>query len=121
MDWDLFDGFDRVEKVKRRLAEEEAARAELEIQRLDTILDVWSSYVSLNQWLTHLPPALVQAHLNIDLATIHAIPHPEEVIVPAEFGEYFKLGATRPSSQSPSPVRFAFPDTNEQRSPGVGH
>ena len=39
--------------------------------------------VSLNEWLTHLPPALVQAHLNIDLATINAIPHSEEVIVPA--------------------------------------
>jgi oxalate decarboxylase len=39
--------------------------------------------VSLNQWLTHLPPALVRAHLNIDLATINAIPHSEEVIVPA--------------------------------------
>jgi oxalate decarboxylase len=39
--------------------------------------------VSLNQWLTHLPPALVQAHLNIDLATINAIPHSEEVVVPA--------------------------------------
>jgi oxalate decarboxylase len=39
--------------------------------------------VSLNQWLTHLPPALVQVHLNIDLATINAIPHSEEVIVPA--------------------------------------
>jgi oxalate decarboxylase len=39
--------------------------------------------VSLNQRLTHLPPALVQAHLNIDLATINAIPHSEEVVVPA--------------------------------------
>jgi outer membrane protein len=47
VDWDLFDGFERVEKVKRRLAEEEAARAELEIQRLDTILDVWSSYYAV--------------------------------------------------------------------------
>jgi outer membrane protein TolC len=47
VDWDLFDGFDRVEKVKQRLAEEEAARAELEIQRLDTILDVWSSYYAV--------------------------------------------------------------------------
>jgi hypothetical protein len=28
-------------------------------------------------------------------------------------GEYFKPGAMRPSSQSPSPVRFAFPDTSE--------
>jgi oxalate decarboxylase len=39
--------------------------------------------VSLNQWLTHLPPGLVQAHLNIDEATINAIPHTEEVVVPA--------------------------------------
>lgn len=37
--------------------------------------------VSLNRWLTHLPPALVQAHLNIDPATLNAIPHTEEVIV----------------------------------------
>ena len=47
VDWDLFDGFERVQKVKKRLAEEEAARAELEIQRLDTILDVWSSYYTV--------------------------------------------------------------------------
>jgi outer membrane protein len=47
VDWDLFDGFERVEKVKQRLAEEEAARAEFEIQRLDTILDVWSSYYAV--------------------------------------------------------------------------
>ena len=45
-----------------------------------------SSYyqdVSLNEWLTHLPPALVQAHLNIDSATLRAIPHAEDVIIPA--------------------------------------
>jgi len=38
--------------------------------------------VSLNNWLTHLPPALVQAHLNIDTATLNAIPHGEDVVVP---------------------------------------
>jgi outer membrane protein TolC len=43
----LFDGFERVEKVKQRLAEKETARAELEIQRLDTILDLWSSYYAV--------------------------------------------------------------------------
>ncbi len=37
--------------------------------------------VSLNNWLTHLPPALVQAHLNINTATLAAIPHSEEVVV----------------------------------------
>lgn len=44
-----------------------------------------SSYyqdVSLNNWITHLPPALVQAHLNIDAATLAAIPRSEEVVVP---------------------------------------
>ena len=35
--------------------------------------------------------------------------------------EHFKPGAMRPSSEFPSPVRFAFPDTSERRSPGVGY
>ncbi len=51
MDWELFDGFERVEKAKQRLAEEETARAELESQRLDTILDVWSSYYAVFTFL----------------------------------------------------------------------
>jgi len=37
--------------------------------------------VSLNNWLTHLPPALVQDHLNISMATLNAIPHSEKVVV----------------------------------------
>ncbi|HTU33715.1 MAG TPA: cupin domain-containing protein [Candidatus Acidoferrum sp.] len=37
--------------------------------------------VSLNNWLTHLPPALVQEHLNISAATLNAIPHREMVNV----------------------------------------
>jgi len=36
-------------------------------------------------------------------------------------GEHFKPGAMRPSSEFPSPVRFAFLDTSERRFPGVGH
>jgi hypothetical protein len=28
-------------------------------------------------------------------------------------GEHFKTGAMRPSSEFPTPVRFAFPDTSE--------
>ena len=36
-------------------------------------------------------------------------------------GEHFKPGAMRPSSEFPTPVRFAFPDTSERRSPGVGY
>jgi oxalate decarboxylase len=37
--------------------------------------------VSLNEWLTHLPPALVLAHMNISSATLDAIPHSEMVVV----------------------------------------
>jgi oxalate decarboxylase len=37
--------------------------------------------VSLNNWLMHLPPALVQSHLNISAATLDAIPHSEKIIV----------------------------------------
>ena len=38
--------------------------------------------VSLNNWLTHLPPQLVMSHLNIDQATLNAIPKKELVVVP---------------------------------------
>jgi oxalate decarboxylase len=43
-----------------------------------------SSYqdVSLSDWLSHTPPELVMAHLNIDKATLDAIPREELVIVP---------------------------------------
>ncbi|MEO8825385.1 MAG: TolC family protein [Chthoniobacterales bacterium] len=47
VDWDLFDGFERVQRVKRRLAEEEGSRAEIEVERLNTILDVWTSYYDM--------------------------------------------------------------------------
>jgi oxalate decarboxylase len=36
---------------------------------------------SLNNWITHLPPELVLAHLHIDKATLDAIPRQEDVIV----------------------------------------
>jgi len=39
--------------------------------------------VSLNNWLAHLPPQLVMSHLNIDKATLDAIPKKEVVVVPA--------------------------------------
>ena len=39
----------------------------------------------------------------------------------ARNGEHFKPGAMRPSSELPSPVRFAFLDTSERRFPGVAH
>jgi oxalate decarboxylase len=45
-----------------------------------------SSYyqdISLSQWLTHTPPELVMAHLNIDKTTFDAIPKDKIVVMPA--------------------------------------
>jgi oxalate decarboxylase len=38
--------------------------------------------LSLSEWLTHTPPELVMAHLNIDRSTLDAIPRDETVIMP---------------------------------------
>jgi outer membrane protein TolC len=42
--WDIFDGFERVEKVRKRREEEKAAREEFESSRLAATRDVWTSY-----------------------------------------------------------------------------
>ena len=39
--------------------------------------------LSLSEWVTHTPPELVMAHLNIDKDTLNSIPHETKVIVPA--------------------------------------
>ena len=44
-----------------------------------------SSYyqdLALSEWLTHTPPELVAAHLNIDQATLDAMPKNKVMIVP---------------------------------------
>ena len=38
--------------------------------------------LALSEWLTHTPPELVMAHMNIDRATLDAIPRDEIVIMP---------------------------------------
>jgi oxalate decarboxylase len=38
--------------------------------------------LSLSEWLSHTPPELVMAHLNIDKAVYDAIPKDKAVIVP---------------------------------------
>ncbi len=38
--------------------------------------------ISLNQWLTHIPPELVTQHLGISQATLQAIPKANTAIVP---------------------------------------
>jgi len=42
--WDLFDGFERTERLRRRKAETEAARAALDDARLRASNDVWSAF-----------------------------------------------------------------------------
>jgi oxalate decarboxylase len=44
-----------------------------------------SSYyqdLALSEWLAHTPPDLVAAHLNLDKATLDAIPKDKPLIVP---------------------------------------
>lgn len=38
--------------------------------------------LSLSEWLTHTPPELVMAHLNVDKVTLDAIPRQEVVVMP---------------------------------------
>ncbi len=38
--------------------------------------------LSFSEWLSHTPPELVMAHLNIDKATFNAIPKAEEMMMP---------------------------------------
>ena len=44
LSWDLFDGFERVEKVKKRQAEEAEARSEAATAGLEATRDVWTAY-----------------------------------------------------------------------------
>jgi oxalate decarboxylase len=36
---------------------------------------------SMNNWIRHLPPEMVTAHLNIDEATIRKIPPEKQVVI----------------------------------------
>lgn len=38
--------------------------------------------LSVSEWLTHTPPELVMSHLNIDKATLAAIPKRAVVVMP---------------------------------------
>jgi oxalate decarboxylase len=51
----------------------------------DTDLNFRSNYyqdLSLSEWLRHTPPELVMAHLNVDKATLDAMPKDKAVIMP---------------------------------------
>ena len=49
----------------------------LEIFKSDRYQDI-----SLLQWVSHLPPELVEAHLGIDRKLIESLPKEKQVIVP---------------------------------------
>jgi outer membrane protein TolC len=44
VEWDLFDGFERVERLRKKSAEEQAARENLVAAQLDASRDVWTTY-----------------------------------------------------------------------------
>ncbi|MFM8982032.1 MAG: TolC family protein [Spartobacteria bacterium] len=44
VEWDLFDGFERVERLRKKSAEEQAARENLVTAQLDASRDVWTTY-----------------------------------------------------------------------------
>ena len=48
----------------------------LEMFNADQYLDF-----SMNNWIRHLPPEMVAAHLNIDEATIQQIPAKKQVVI----------------------------------------
>ncbi|MGH7078313.1 MAG: cupin domain-containing protein [Acetobacteraceae bacterium] len=52
------------------------------LQFLEIFRSPYFADVSLSDWLTHTPPALVSAHLNVDLATIREWPNDKPEVMP---------------------------------------
>jgi oxalate decarboxylase len=53
-----------------------------DLQFLEMFKSSFYQDLSLSEWLSHTPPELVMAHLNIDRATLDAMPKEKSVIVP---------------------------------------
>lgn len=53
-----------------------------DLQFLEMFKSSFYQDLSLSEWLAHTPPELVMAHMNIDKATLDAIPREKLVIVP---------------------------------------
>ena len=54
----------------------------MDLKFLEVFKSSFYQDLSLSEWLTHTPPELVMAHLNIDKATLDAIPRNEVVVMP---------------------------------------
>ena len=71
LSWDLFDGFQRIEKVKERQAEESQARANVESTRLQATQDVWTAYndfLKARKKVTYADSQVVSAQENFNSA-----------------------------------------------------
>ena len=55
---------------------------ETDLRFLEMFKSSFYQDLSLSEWLSHTPPELVMAHLNIDKATLDALPKEKLVIVP---------------------------------------
>lgn len=53
-----------------------------DLQFLEMFKSSYYQDLALSEWLTHTPPELVSAHLNLDKATLDALPKNKPVIVP---------------------------------------
>ncbi len=53
-----------------------------DLQFLEVFNSAYFADVSLSDWLTHTPPAMVSAHLNVDAATIASWPSGKPEVVP---------------------------------------
>ena len=53
-----------------------------DLQFLEIFRSPYFSDVSLSDWLTHTPPAMVAAHLNVDVATIKGWPNDKPLVMP---------------------------------------
>jgi oxalate decarboxylase len=53
-----------------------------DLQFLEMFKSSFYQDLALSEWLSHTPPELVMAHLNIDKATLNALPKDKLTIVP---------------------------------------
>ena len=53
-----------------------------ELKFLEMFKSSYYQDLALSEWLTHTPPELVAAHLNLDKTTLDALPKTKPVIVP---------------------------------------
>jgi oxalate decarboxylase len=53
-----------------------------DLQFLEVFRSSYFADVSLSDWLTHTPPAMVAQHLNVDAATIARFPKDKPVVMP---------------------------------------